>query len=631
MLFQKENRAAGANIYNGEEIVDRFREEEFIEEVKAGNEITSVIGEYVSLRKRGGSFLGLCPFHTEKTPSFNVNQEKQFFYCFGCGAGGDVINFIMRMENLTFPEALNWLAERAGITPPARETPAEQRAQKEKEWLFRLHRLAALYYRKVLTETPAGKKVCAYLAGRGITSATAEEFLLGYAPDSWTGLVDLLQKKNLPLQAAEKSGLILRGEKGYYDRFRDRLIFPITTPQGRVAAFGGRVLGDGVPKYLNSPETPLFSKGRYLYGLFQAKDAIRKEGRAVVVEGYMDVIQAHQAGIKNVVASLGTALTREQAKALKRYTDQAIIAYDADLAGQAATMRGLDILKQNGLQVQVVTLPPGEDPDSLLRKEGPGAFRQLLEASKDLFTFKLDYILEKTEPKTPEKKAQVVKAVLPLLAGEENMVVREEYIRRVAARLAVSEEAVYSEWRNYAYVQRKKKQPLDIKRKSRNTNDNTHPAALLPEVSGKVEQKTPAHPEREVLRLCLQEKKNLERINEALSGIEWTVEEYRQFFNRLLEVCATESWPPPASLFPAELRSLYTELQAENELGMLPVDLDGCCRRLRQLQLSREIRQIQQEVAAAAEDSPELQEKLALLNELHRRLREEFPSFSGLR
>jgi DNA primase len=624
-------RTPGANIHNGERKVDRLKQEEFIEEVKAGNEITSVIGEYVSLRKRGSSFLGLCPFHQEKTPSFNVNPEKQFFYCFGCGTGGDVINFIMRMENLTFPEALNWLAERAGISLPVKETPAEQRAQKEREWLFRLHKLAALYYRKILTETPAGNKARAYLEERGITPAAAEEFLLGYAPDSWTGLVDLFQKKNLSLQAAEKSGLILRGEKGYYDRFRDRLLFPISNPQGRVAAFGGRLLGEGVPKYLNSPETPLFSKGRYLYGLFQAKEAIRREGRAVVVEGYMDLLQAHQAGFKNVVAALGTALTRDQARALRRYTEYAVIAFDADLAGQAAAMRGLDILKENGLQVQVVTLPPGEDPDSLLRKEGPGAFRQLLEASKDLFTFKLDYFLEKAKPGTPEKKAQVVKAILPLLAEEENMVVREEYIRRVAVRLEVSEEAVYTEWRKYARAQRKKKQPLDIKRKSRNTNDITHPAGLPPAAPGKTERETPSHPEREVLRLCLQEKKNLERIKEALSGIDWTVEEYRLFFIRLLEVYTAESWPPPASLFPAELRSLYTELQAENELGLLPPDLDGCCRRLRQLQLSREIRQIQQEVAAAAEDSPELHEKLALLNKLHRQMREEFPSFSGLR
>ena len=611
--------------------MDRLKEEEFIEEVKAANEITSVIGEYVSLRKRGGSFIGLCPFHQEKTPSFNVHPEKQFFYCFGCGAGGDVINFVMRMENMTFPEALNWLAERAGVPLPERETPAEQRAQKEREWLFRLHKLAALYYQKALTATPAGKKACAYLEERGISSATAEEFLLGYAPDSWTGLVDLFQKKNLPLTAAEKSGLILRGEKGYFVRFRVRLLFPISNPQGRVVAFGGRLLGEGVPKYLNSPETPLFSKGRYLYGLFQAKDAIRKEGWAVIVEGYMDLLQAHQAGIKNVVAALGTALTRDQAKALRRYTEQAIIAFDADAAGQAATMRGLDILKESGLAVQVATLPPGEDPDSLLRKEGPGAFRQLLEKSKDLFTFKLDYLLEQEKPGTPEQKARVVAAVLPLLAAEENMVVRDEYIRKVAARLEVSEEAVYTEWRRYASAQRKKKQPLDIKRKSRNTNDITHTAVLPPAASGKTGRKTPPHPEREVLRICLQEKKNLERIKEELSGIEWTVEEYKLFFTRLLEVGEEENWPPPASLFPAELRSIYTELRAENELGLPPGDLEGCCRRLRQLQLSREIRQIQQEVAAAAEDSPELQEKLALLNALHRRMREEFPSFSGLR
>jgi len=619
--------------------LDRLKQEEFIEEVKNRNDMASVAGEYVSLKKRGSSLVGLCPFHQEKTPSFTVNREKQFFYCFGCGAGGDVIEFVMRIENLAFPEALQWLAERAGIPLPERETPAEKKNQKEREWLFRLHQLAALFYRKILEERAPGKKVLAYLAERGIKPETAEKFFLGYAPDSWTALVDLLQKKKISPAKAEKSGLIVRGERGYYDRFRDRLLFPIMNPQGRVAAFGGRLLGEGVPKYLNSPETPLFSKGRYLYGLSQAKEAVRREKKAVIVEGYMDVLQAHQAGLEYVVAALGTALTREQVKALRRYAENVVIAFDADAAGQAATMRGLDILKAYGIQVRVALLPSGEDPDSFLKKEGVGAFQALLAKSKDLFLFKLDYLLGDKRPGAPEAKAQAVKKVLPLLTEVENMVAREEYIKEIASRIGVSEEAVYGEWRHYWFNLRKKKQRLDIKRGSRNTNGNNY-ASFSRQAGDELEKKTLLHPEREVLRLCLQEKKNLERIKEALSGIEWTVEEYKILFGHLSQLNREgESWPPPASLLPPGLRSLYTEIQAENEFELPPGDLDGCCRRLRQLHLSREIRQIQREVAAAAENgdageetaSAQLEEKLALLNELHRRLREEFPSFSGLR
>ncbi len=615
--------------------MDRLKQEEFIEEVKSRNDLVSVAGEYVALKRRGNSLVGLCPFHQEKTPSFTVSPEKQFFYCFGCGAGGDVIEFVMRLEKLAFPEALQWLAERAGLPLPERTAPAEQKKEKEREWLFRLHRLAALFYRKILTERPSGQKALAYLEERGIKPRTAERFFLGYAPDSWTGLVELLQKKKIPLAMAEKAGLVIRGERGYYDRFRDRLLFSIMTPQGRVAAFGGRLLGEGVPKYLNSPETPLFSKGRYLYGLSQAKEAIRREHTAVIVEGYMDVLQAHQAGLEHVVAALGTALTREQARALRRYTDRVVIAFDADAAGRAAALRGLDILKAYGIQVRVAVLPAGEDPDSLLKKEGPEVFRQLLAESKDLFLFKLDCLLAEKEPASPEAKAQAVKEVLPLLAEVENMVARAEYIKEIASRFGVSEEAVYGEWRHYWFNLRKKKQRLDIKPASRNTIDNNY-GSFSRRAGDAPERKTLPHPEREVLRLCLQEKKNLERIKEALSGIEWTVEEYKVLFMHLVQLNREEeSWPPPATLLPPGLRSLYTELLAENELALPPGDLEACCRRLRQLHLSREIRQIQQEVAAAAEhgageDSGQLQEKLALLNELHRRFREEFPSFSGL-
>mgnify|MGYP001293072859 CR=1 FL=1 len=627
-----------------------LNQEEIIAEVKRNNEIVSVVSEYVTLKEKGRSHLGLCPFHQEKTPSFTVSKEKQLYHCFGCGAGGDVISFIMQLENLSFPQALRFLAERANlaVSLSGLETSDMKKAKQVQEWVFRLHHLAAAYYKKVLFDPAFGEKARVYLQERGINPQTIEKFLLGYAPPSWTALVELLRKKGIPLAQAEKAGLVIGGAEGFYNRFRDRLVFPIMTAQGRVAAFGARIMGEGRPKYLNSPDTPVFHKGKYLYGLYQARGAIRAEGKAVIVEGYLDVIQAHQSGIEYVVASLGTALTRDQIKTLKRYTQNVVIAYDADSPGQAATVRGLDLLRQEGVNIRVAILPGGDDPDSLIKREGKEAFEQIIAKAKDLFSFKLEYLLQHEEVSTVEGKAQAVKRILPLLAEVNSVVAREAYIKIMAQEIGVSEEAIYIEWRSYWDNIRKNKQRLDIKQASRYTkpdlkqpsnaphsSDSSQSLSVFSNTKGEI---TNFQLEREVLRGCLQEKNNLERIKEALSGIKWSNPQYKALFENLLHT-AEESgdWPPTESGINPELRRIFTEILAENELSSLPVDLDGCYRQIKRNQLIREIQQVQKEIAVTTEEkegkslsSGELQEKLFLLNELHKQLRQEFPSFSGL-
>ncbi|HHT05732.1 MAG TPA: DNA primase [Hydrogenispora sp.] len=614
--------------------MDRLTNEKIISDVKENNDIVAVISEYVNLKQRGRSFTGLCPFHSEKTPSFTVSREKQLFYCFGCGAGGDVLTFIMRIENLTFGPALRLLAERANIQlPEVQLSPTGKKQKEERERLYRLNAFAAAFYQKILWQTKTGTKAVAYLEARGITRAAAEKFGLGYAPPQWTALVGLFRKKGVALDEAEKAGLVCGGAEGFYDRFRDRLLFPITDPRGRIIGFGGRLLGDGQPKYLNSPETLIYQKNRSLYGLAEAREGIRRRGQVIVVEGYMDVIQAHQQGIDEVVASSGTALTPEQVRLLKRYSDKVFIAYDADAAGEAATIRGLDLLAAAGADVRVIRLPAGEDPDSLLKKEGAAGFRRYMAESVDLFTFKLAYILENADLATPTGKARAVQRVFPLLTQVKNEIMREAYLKQTAAAVGVSETTIYDQWRIYRYNLRKNKQRLDIKNNQRHTNgiadDQPQPAAPAGE-------KELLQLERQLLRGCLQEKDYFARIKRTLIEFGFSTPLYEILRQQLMEWDLSGEWPPPASAFPPETRALYVELLTENQMNPLPVDLEGCLQRLRQRRLTDEIRRLQQEVAVSLEQQAEgtspakLQENLALLNELHKKLREEFPTFSGL-
>ena len=352
---------------------------EVIEDVRSRFDIVEVVSSYIDLRKTGKNYVGFCPFHSEKNPSFTVSPEKQIFYCFGCQSGGNLFAFIMQMEGCSFPEAVRFLAQRSGINiSPFPSSPAERKERQLRETLLKMYSLAQKYYQDLLWKAPGGKEALNYLLKRGITKQTIMDFGLGYALHSWEGLTGELRKKGLDLKLAVKGGLV--GEKPpgrFYDYFRGRLIFPIGDSQGRVVAFGGRILGQGEPKYLNTPESPLFNKRRILYGLHRALPEVRKKKEALLVEGYMDVITLHQHGIKEALAPLGTALTETQFSLLRSRLDKIILAFDADTGGEIAALRGLELLKNEGCQVRVAQLPGG-DPADFVREHGEAFRKEIL-------------------------------------------------------------------------------------------------------------------------------------------------------------------------------------------------------------------------------------------------------------
>ena len=349
---------------------------DFVDEVRSRFDIVELVAEYVQLKRSGRNHFGFCPFHGEKTPSFSVSQDKQIFHCFGCGEGGNVFSFLMKMDGLTFPEAVKELAERTGLAlPQAAAEPGREQTLSVNKRLRSCLDWAYKYYLHMLGRPEAAEAV-RYLRQRGLTAEIIERFGIGYAPDSWDAISQFLKKKGYSEQEMFQAGLLSTSERKTYDKFRNRIIFPIHNQRGEIIAFGGRVLGDGMPKYLNSPETPLFDKGKNLYALHLARESIRKKKQAVIFEGYMDVIAAHQAGVTQAVASLGTSLTEAQARLLRNQADDVVIVYDADAAGQAATWRGLGILRQAGCLVKVGRLPAGLDPDDYVRKFGGESFQR---------------------------------------------------------------------------------------------------------------------------------------------------------------------------------------------------------------------------------------------------------------
>ncbi|WP_035107830.1 DNA primase [Desulfovirgula thermocuniculi] len=434
---------------------------EALEAVRLATDIVQLVGEYVRLERRGKNYVGLCPFHAEREPSFTVSPDKQIFYCFGCGVGGNVFKFLMLLENLTFPEAVHKLAERAGIALPRFAGAGEEPKSRPEEEAWEVNALARDFFRQCL-KRPEGREAREYLERRGISSYTQELFQLGYAPPGWDNLAQFLSSRGCPVKLAVDLGLLAVGERGRpYDRFRHRLIFPICNAQGRVVGFGARVLDESQPKYLNTPETPVFSKGKVLFGLHLAKGAIREKGYAIIMEGYMDVITAHQHGISNAVASLGTSLTQDQARLLSRYTRRVVIAYDSDAAGVAATVRGLDLLQQEGFSVRVAVIPQGKDPDEFIRHQGRERWNELVERSLTLLDYKLDWAVKKGEG-----LSAALAQVLPNLAAMEGELERQEAIKHVAARLSVSWEAVKDALRRYSAEAGKKwaKSDKNVKR-----------------------------------------------------------------------------------------------------------------------------------------------------------------------
>lgn len=415
--------------------------EEVIQKVKEQTDIIDVISEKVRLKKTGRNFIGNCPFHSEKTPSFTVSQDKQIYKCFGCGEAGNVFSFIMKVENKSFPEAVKALAEKVGIE--VEEKSNLNKARKDEfEKMKKLNVDAAKYFYANLRRN---KKAFQYLKNRSMDERTMTKFGLGFALDEWHALGDYLRGKGYSDKEMSDLGLIIKSKKSnYYDRFRNRVIFPVFDYKGTVIGFGGRVLDDSKPKYLNSPETPLFLKGTNLYGLnFAIKQNMNRT--VVIVEGYMDCIALHQQGITNVVATLGTALTEQQAKLLKRYADKAIISYDADLAGQKATLRGLDILKKSGFDVRVLSVPSGKDPDEFIKTYGKEAFQALINEAMPLVDYKIKKVEEGINFTDNEMiiryKNKVLEIIKDLSDFEKNI-----YIKQVAEKLKVKEELLSDEF-----------------------------------------------------------------------------------------------------------------------------------------------------------------------------------------
>mgnify|MGYP001211918060 CR=1 FL=1 len=421
--------------------------DDVVEEVRTRADIVEIIGEHVALKRAGKDFRALCPFHREKTPSFYVVPAKGFFKCFGCGESGDVFAFLMKRLGLGFNDAVRQVAERVGVEIPE---PGRRSGDERHRPLYEAVAFAADFFRRQLWDEPVGEVARRYLERRGIPREAAERFLLGYAPDEWTALRDAAARHGIAEEVLFEAGLIKRSERRAepYDRFRHRLIFPITDTAGRVIAFGGRMLGaaaERAPKYLNSPETPIYQKGRVLYGLSWAKQAIRREGEAIIVEGYMDYVSLAARGIENVVAPLGTAMTEEQAQLLARYTRKALLLYDSDPAGMRATFRTADALLAAGVHPMVVTLPQGEDPDSLVRRGGAAALKPLLDEAVDVLDRKLQILEAGGYFRDVERIRFALDKLLPTLRAAADETLRDIYVARVSERTGVRRDTLERE------------------------------------------------------------------------------------------------------------------------------------------------------------------------------------------
>jgi DNA primase len=489
--------------------------EDVIQRVKDENDIVDVISESIKLKGSGRNYMGLCPFHNEKTPSFSVSRDKQIYKCFGCGEAGNVITFVMKTKSLSFPEAVGLLADRANIDI---EIDGEENKGRNRsfEKLYKLNVEAARYFFSCLNESSSAKK---YLINRGITISTMRKFGLGYSKDSWDGLLVYLKNKGFTNLDLVSDGLIIKSKKGsYYDRFRNRIIFPVFDYRRRVIGFGGRVMDDSKPKYLNSPETAIFKKGTNLYGLnFAIKNNTSKF--FIIVEGYMDCISLNQYGITNVVASLGTSLTLNQARLMKRYVPKVIISYDADTAGQMATLRGLDILKSVGLDVRVLLIPEGKDPDEFIRKNGKKAFMELAQKSLPLVDYKIRSVKSGLDLSEEEDKVKYIEQVLKILM-ELDSIEKEIYVKKISEETGIRLQVLYDMLNG-------------------NIQKNTKKVSNM-NIDGHFGQKLYLEPaylkaERSLLKLIVDDEKVLEYFRGSMKDEDFILESHREIYRYIIE------------------------------------------------------------------------------------------------
>lgn len=478
--------------------------DELVEEIRVRSDIVEVISDRVLLKKSGANYKGLCPFHSEKTPSFTVSPAKQIFHCFGCNEGGNVYQFIMKIENLSFPDSVLLLAKRYGITIAEQKVKGVNSSQKN--ILYDVNAMAAEFFQRQLSDLPQGKTAREYLRKRGINEDIVGSFKIGYASSLWDGVHQFLKKKGISADIQNSAGLIKERENGggYVDRFRERVIFPISDSEGRIVGFGGRVLNDtdSRPKYLNSPETLVYKKGNILYGLNITKDSIRKSKEAFLVEGYFDLITAYQHGIKNIIATSGTALTEDHARLLRRYTETVILVFDGDEAGRNASNRGGIVLLNGGVKVKVIPLPPGNDPDSFIRgKKGEG-FLNIAGESKTFMEYIINKEVAESDLKSLEGRIGCINSVLPFLSIINSPVEKSIYLSLLAERTGVSEKAIMDEMN---------KKECGMQNAEHGTKKSSTPNSELrtPNSHNKAE--------RILVQLMLLDNKNIEKIKKHIS------------------------------------------------------------------------------------------------------------------
>ena len=425
--------------------------EELIDEIRNSNDIVDIISQYVILKRSGRNFFGLCPFHKEKTPSFSVSPDKQIFHCFGCGAGGNVIHFISKIENVDFKESLEILADRVGIKLPTLENNVDSKRLELKEKVYEIKKLVATYYHETLYK-PQAKPAQEYVKKRKLDNKALKEFCIGYAENA-NVLYKLLKEKGFTEEEILASDLVIKKGNNYVDRFKNRLIFPIQDIRNRFIAFGGRVLDNSLPKYINSPENIVYSKARNLYGLNVAKNS--KTRKLIIVEGYMDTVSLHQRGIDNVVASCGTALTEAQGRLLRKYAEKVIISYDSDTAGQAATFRGLEILNNLGCDIRILQMEGAKDPDEYVIKYGNGRFNDLVENAISLVEFKIKVLKKCLNIENTNDKIKFMNEIAKILGGVDNKIEQEIYIDKISSDYNISKEAIYAQINKNEYSNNK--------------------------------------------------------------------------------------------------------------------------------------------------------------------------------
>lgn len=545
-----------------------------LEEIKDRVDIVDLISEYVHLKQAGQNWKGLCPFHTEKTPSFTVSPAKQIYHCFGCGNGGDIFTFMVRYESISFPEALRILARKAGVA--IKGSRGGTKGTGEKETLLNIHRDASWFFQQSLAKNA---KAGDYLNGRGIGSDIRKMFSLGYAINSWNALLTHLTRKGYETEAIRKAGLANKGSKGAYDTFRDRIIFPICDLKGDVVAFGGRSIGSSEPKYLNSPETAIFNKRRVLYGLDRSKNFIKQTGYALLMEGYLDVITAHIYGFPNSVAPLGTALTQEHGKLIKRFTEDVIIVFDSDQAGIKAAKNAASILLESGLNVRVLSVPDKEDPDSFLRKKGKETFQKLLENPLSV----VDFFVRQTG-----SKRLIARETLEAISRVPDNILQDEYIKMLSEKLDVNERNVRDEFRKIKKQIKEgyKKSSSAPPRPTRRPGDEMYIIKLLlqmPEKAGEVAGILPAGDFKDFMLRNI-----FEKIKNGLTG-----------FNDLVARCEGEE------------KDILTEVSLSDDIEEPEKALRDCIKRFKEKKQAEILKDLQNRIKDA-----ESRKDRDLLNEL---------------